>query len=135
MAKKPTNKSQAVRDYLKAHPEAKAGEIAAALNKKGVKITVSYVANIKTKLNKVGKAKKASPKAEVVEIVETVKKPAKNGGLTIDQVKKVSLLIKNLNGYQRVVEVLDVIHKIGGVKKFKELAAAIAGTETDAVPF
>jgi hypothetical protein len=130
MAKKQTvNKSQAVKDYVKAHPEAKAGEITAALNKKGVDISVSYVANIKTKLNKVRKAKKAPKQAEVVE------KPVKNGGLTIEQVKKVSLLMKTLGGLKGVNDVLDVVKEIGGVKKFKELAAAIAGTETDAVPF
>jgi arginine repressor len=136
MAKKQkVNKTQAVQDYLKNNPKATSGEIAAALNKKGIKITANYVANIKTKINKVRKAKKAPKQAEVVEIVEAVEKPSKNGTLTVEQVKKVSLLIKNLNGYQRVVEVLETIKELGGVKKFKELAAAIAGTETDAVPF
>jgi hypothetical protein len=138
MAKKQTvNKSQAVRNYAKAHPEATSGEIATALNKKGIKITANYAANIKTKLNKTSKVKKAPKQAEVAEKVEPIiEKPAKTGNvLTVDQVKKVSLLIKNLGGYQRVVEVLDVIHELGGVKKFKELAAAIAGTDTDAVVF
>jgi arginine repressor len=137
MAKKQkTNKSQAVRDYLKAHPEATSGEIAAALNKNGVNIAVSYVANIKTILNKGRKAKKAPKQAEVVEAVASVvEKPVKNGGLSVDQVKKVSLLMKTLGGYQRVVEVLDTVKELGGVKKFKELAAAIAGVETDSVPF
>jgi hypothetical protein len=137
MAKKQTvNKSQTVKDYVKAHPKAKAGEIAAALNKKGVDISVSYVANIKTKLNKVRKAKKAPQKAEVVESVEpVVEKPVKTGTLTVDQVKKVSLLMKTLGGEKRLYEVLDTVKELGGVKKFKELVAAIAGTDTDAVPF
>lgn len=137
MAKKQkVNKSQAVKDYLKAHPEATSGEIATALNKKGIDITANYVANIKTKLNKVRKAKNAPKRAEVVAATEpVVEKPAKNGGLTVDQVKKVSLLMKTLGGFKAVNEVLDTVKEIGGVKKFKELAAAIAGTETDVVPF
>ena len=56
--KQAVNKTQAVRDYLKAHPKAMSGEIAAALNKKGVKITSGHVANIKTKINKDRTAKK-----------------------------------------------------------------------------
>ena len=60
MAKKrKVNKSQAVRDYLKTHPQAKSWEIAAALNKKGIKITPSHVANLKTTLNKARTAKKS----------------------------------------------------------------------------
>ena len=61
MAKKQkVNKTQAVRDYLKNHPKAMSGEIAAALNKQGIKITPSHVANIKTQINKARTAKKAA---------------------------------------------------------------------------
>ena len=61
MAKKQkVNKSQAVRDYLKAHPEAMSSEIAAALVEKGIKITPAHVATIKTK----AKAKRSARKAE-----------------------------------------------------------------------
>ena len=137
MAKKQkVNKTQAVQDYLKNNPKATSGEIAAALNKKGIKITGNYVANIKTKLNKLRKAKKAPKQPTVVETVEpVVEKPSKNGTLTVEQVKKVSLLMKTLGGEKRLYEVLDTVKELGGVKKFKELVAAIAGTETDAIPF
>ena len=47
MAKKAkVNKSQAVRDYLKANPGAMSGAIAAALNKQGIKITAAHVASV-----------------------------------------------------------------------------------------
>ena len=68
MAKKQkVNKTQAVRDYLKTHPKAMSGEIAAALNKQGIKITADYVANIKTKINKARTAKKAAKQQAAVE--------------------------------------------------------------------
>ena len=51
-----------MRDYLKDHPDAMTGEIAAALNKQGIEITPSHVATIKTKINKTGTAKKAAKK-------------------------------------------------------------------------
>ncbi len=133
MAKKPkVNKTQAVRDYLTDHPGAVSSEIAAALNKKGVKITASYVANIKTTLNKAGKKKKASKKSTVhVEAAPVAEKPATNGGtLTLEQVKKVAHTIKTLGGCQRVTEVLEVIKELGGIKKFRDLAEAMTVTET-----
>ena len=69
MAKKPkVNKSQAVRDYLKTHPKATSGEIAAALNKKGITITANYAANIKSQSKKKRRATKA-PKLQVGEAV------------------------------------------------------------------
>ena len=146
MAKKQTvNKTQAVRDYLKKHPKAMSGEIAAALTKKGIKITPNYVSNIKAKINKTSKVKKSVKKTVKKPVKKTVvaetaapveEKPVRTGNMiTVDQVKKVSQLIKNLGGYQRVTEVLDTIKELGGMRKFKELAAAISGTDTDAVPF
>jgi hypothetical protein len=61
MAKK-VNKSQAVRDYLKAHPAAKSTEIATALKKQGIKITPGHVATIKTKIKAKRRARKAAAK-------------------------------------------------------------------------
>ncbi len=43
------NKTQAVRDYLKAHKKAKAQEVVDALAEQGVTITVGYVRTIKAK--------------------------------------------------------------------------------------
>jgi len=138
MAKKlKVSKTQAVRDYLKAHPEAKSGEIAKALTKQGIKITPNYVSNIKTTINKAGSKKKAAKKPAAVEAAPTVvETPAKNGGtITLDQVKKVAHTIKTLGGFHRVSEVLDVIKELGGMKKFKDLAEAMAVPETDGIPF
>jgi len=50
--KRSVNKTQAVRDYLKAHPAATNTEIATALNKRRIKITLGYVGNIRTKIYK-----------------------------------------------------------------------------------
>jgi hypothetical protein len=51
MAKKSAvNKSQTVRDYLKAHPGTGNKEIAEALSKQGIKLSPRHVANIKSKM-------------------------------------------------------------------------------------
>jgi hypothetical protein len=102
MAKKPkVNKTQAVRDYLKAHPKAMSGEIAAALTKQGIKINAGHVANIKTKINKERPAKKAAVEKPVAAVPAT---PviAENGKaaatVTLEHVKAVALTIKTLGG-------------------------------------
>lgn len=137
MAKKQANKTQAVRDYLKSHPGAMSGEIAAALNKQGIQITPSHVANIKSKINKTRTVKKAAKQQSPAEeaVPASVKKPTKVGDtITLDQVKRVARAIKTMGGFQRASEVLDVIRELGGAKKFKDLAEAMY-PEMDAIPF
>jgi len=128
--KSQVNKTQAVRDYLKDHSGAMSGEIATALTKQGIDITPRHVSAIQSKINKTGTAKKPA----VVEVAApaVVEKPTTNGGtITLEQVKKVAQTIKTIGGYERVIEVLDVIKASGGVKKFKDLAEAM----TDVVSF
>ena len=136
--KQKVNKTQAVRDYLKDHPNAKSGEIAAALKKRGIKITPSHVSSIKTKSKKARTVKRAAKQKVVVEASTpaAVEKPTKAGDtITLDQVKKVAQTIETVGGFQRVTEVLEVIRELGGVRKFKDLAEAMSATETDAIPY
>jgi hypothetical protein len=134
MAKKQKiNKTQAVRDYLKAHPAATSGEIAAALNKKGIKLTANYVANIKTQINKARTAKKGAKQTAV----EVVPEPTAKAGatVTLEHVKAVALTVKALGGFTRLNDLLCLIKDVGGTKKFKELLDAMSVPETDVIPF
>ena len=141
MAKKQkVNKTQAVRDYLKDHPKAKSGEIAAALNKQGIKITMNYAANLKTALNKTRPTKKAAKRPAKQVAVEAapavVEKPMKNGDtFTLAQVKSVAETVKTVGGVAHLNEILDLIKEVGGLKKFKDLAEAMAVPEVDDMPF
>jgi threonine aldolase len=137
MAKKQAvSKTQAVRDYLKAHPGAMSKEIAAALTKQGIKINAGHVANIKTKINKEVATKKTAKKPAATAVVPAiVEKPTNGGTITLEQVKKVAHTIKTLGGFQHVIEVLEVIKELGGVKKFKDLAEAMTVPDTDDIPF
>ena len=60
MAKREVNKAEAVRDYIKTHPQAKNGEIAAALTKHGITITPNYVSIVKSKSKSKLKAKRSA---------------------------------------------------------------------------
>jgi hypothetical protein len=139
MAKKPkVNKTQAVKEYLKANPTAKNQAVADALAKKGITLSANYVATIKTQIKKTGNAKKAAKQQVAVEIalpaaVETAAKAAAT--VTLEHVKAVALTVKTLGGPARLSELLGLIKEVGGVKKFKDLLEAISGTEADASPF
>jgi len=74
-------KSQSIRDYVHAHPEATSREIVAALEEQGITITLGHVATIKMMAD----AKKAAPP----------KKPAAT--LTQDQVKMIAQAIKRIH--------------------------------------
>ena len=137
MAKKrKVNKTQAVRDYLKTHPDAKNGEIAAALTKNGVKVSPNYVATIKSKVNKSRPAKKAAKprKTPVAGAVAAEPETTAKAGATVslEHVKAVALTIKTLGGSTRLNELLGLIKDVGGVKKFKDLLEAMSVPEVDA---
>jgi hypothetical protein len=137
MAKKQAvNKTQAVRDYLKTHRGAMSKEIATALNKQGIKIKPSHVANIKSQINKTRTAKKAvaAKKAPAAEPVVVAPEKATNT-ITIEQVKAVAQTVKAIGGFSRLNDLLGLIKEVGGVKRFKDLLEAMSGTDVDAIPF
>jgi hypothetical protein len=134
MAKKQkVNKSQAVRDYLKAHPKAMSGEIAAALNKQGIKITPAHVATVKSQSNKARTAKKVAKKQTAVEVAAPAVVEKAAATVTLEHVKAVALTIKTLGGSVCLYGLLALIKEIGGVKKFKELLDAMSATEEDTI--
>jgi hypothetical protein len=141
MAKKQkVNKTQAVRDYLKVHPKAMSGEIAAALTKQGIEINAGHVANIKTKINKERPAKKAAVAKPVAAVPASsvATEPEKNGKtaatVTLEHVKAVALTVKPLGGPTRLYELLGLIKDVGGVKKFKDLLDAMSASDADVIP-
>jgi hypothetical protein len=143
MAKKQkVNKTEAVREYLKAHRGAKASEIVEALGKKGIKLTVAHAANIKSKVTKVRRGRKtraAKPLVEVepAPVAAAPEAPAKPGTtITIEQVKAVAQAVKAVGGLARLDALLGLVKEVGGVKKFRDLAEAMSGaSEAGPIPF
>ena len=86
MAKSEVNKSQAVRDYLKANQKAKNQEVVEALAKKGITITANYVGNIKATHNKRRRA---------------VRKVVAKGGIGIPEVKAALAFLKSQVAFRR----------------------------------
>jgi hypothetical protein len=84
MAKKQgTSKSQAVRNYIKAHPKAANKDVSEAMAKQGVVVSPNHVANIKAKTRTRHKAARA-----VVS----------RRGLGIPEVKAALALLKECHG-------------------------------------
>jgi hypothetical protein len=138
MAKKPkVNKTQAVRDYLKANPQATPKETAAALTKKGIKITASHVSNIKSQAKAKRRAKKvlAKPVAVVAAPEPVVAEKKAADTVTFAQVKAVTQTVQAIGGFARLNELLGLVKEVGGLKKFKDLLEAMSMPETDKIPF
>jgi hypothetical protein len=136
MAKKQkVNKSQAVREYLKTHPKATSGEIAAALTKQGIKITPGHVANIKTKAKNKRRARKAAaakqgPAISTPTTIVGPEAPAlPANAITLEQIKAVGQMVKSIGGFGRFREMLDVIRQVGGLKRIRDILEAMAITE------
>lgn len=99
MAKKKegVTKTRAVLDFWKAHPHAKAKEIAEALTKAGTPITTAYVYNIKNK----GNTRRRAVKAVVVK-----------SGVGIPEVKAALALLKACGSDSNVKEALAAAKEI-----------------------
>ena len=112
------------------------------MNKKGIKITLGHVANIKTKLKKTKPVAKKSAVAKRVTAVpaspatEPVAAEKKAGNtVTLQHVRAVALTVKTLGGSARLNELLGLIKEVGGLRKMKDLLEAMSLPETDAIPF
>ncbi len=80
---KGVNKTQAVRDYLKANKKAKAQEVVEALAEQGITITVGYVRTIKAKSKRRRRA--------VKKVVENV---VAEGGVGVPEIKAAFAFLK-----------------------------------------
>jgi len=141
MAKKEkVNKSQAVRDYIRANRKATNTEVAEALAKKGIKLTANYVATLKSQAKSKRRARKAAAAQPVAEarkveaapaLAVASETPAKStNAITLEQIKMVGQMVKTIGGFGRLHEMLGVIKEVGGLKKFKDLLDAMAVSET-----
>jgi hypothetical protein len=142
MAKKEkVNKSQAVRDYVKANREA-TNKVADALTKKGIKVNPNYVATLKSQAKRKQRARKAAAtpvaSAPATPALAPVapEAPAKpSNAVTLEQIKMVGQMVKTIGGFRHLHDMLGIIKEVGGLKKFKDLLDAMSATDKDAIPF
>ena len=121
MAKKKAvtvNKTQAVLDYLKVHPEATATIVIPVLAKEGITVSQGLVNNTRSRLKKVGTTKKAAKKAVVVKKKRVARKKATRKNVTrpsvsalsakdLFEAKKLVDKLGSLDGARKAIETLE----------------------------
>jgi ribosomal protein L17 len=89
------NKTQVVRDYLKANKKAKAQEVADALAEQGIAVTVGYVRTIRAK----SKRRRRAVQAVVENVVA-------EGGVGVPEIKAAFAFLKATGGEARAKQAL-----------------------------
>lgn len=98
------NKSQAIRDYLKAHPKAGPTEVCKELKKKGLTVAPALVSNVKAAaLRKSGK--------------KPAKRKGRGPGRPAGAADKVSLA--------SLIDAREFVDRVGGVEQAKSLLKAL----------
>jgi uncharacterized Zn finger protein (UPF0148 family) len=74
-------------------------------------------------------------KQEAAPAAEPAASEKKADTVTFEQIKAVTQTVKMIGGFARLNELLGLIKDVGGLKKFKDLLAAMSAPETDEVPY
>jgi hypothetical protein len=101
MAKKAARgeKSQAIRDYFKANPKAKASEVVSALAEKGIKVSTPMVYTLKAR-NSMGKRRKQARSSG-----QTI-------GLSITSLLAAKKFVDQAGGIDQAREAIDALAKL-----------------------
>lgn len=110
------NKSEAIRQILDANPKAKPRQIVVDLAEKGIEVTAQFVSTIKTK----HKGRKGRPKTSVEgEAPRRGRPPGKASAA------KAATSTSGGLSLQGLLQVKDLVNKLGGLAKTKEALAAL----------
>jgi hypothetical protein len=119
MAKKSggPNKSQAIREYYAAHPNAKPKEISAELKKQGIDVTPAFISTIRS--TSMGKKKKtvkaASAKAAPAAAPAKASKATKassSPSISIESLIKAKGLVRDLGGIDAAIATLSALKRL-----------------------
>ncbi len=122
MAKKKTgapNKSQAIREYYKAHPKAKPKEVASELKKKGINVSTAFVSTIRSN----SKRKKTIGKPGRPPGKKSVRRgrPVGSGGsrtarggqeVSIESLLKIKRMVEEMGGINETRTALTALEKL-----------------------
>lgn len=92
------NKSQAIRDYFKAHPEAGPTEVSKALTGKGLAVSVALVSNVRHNMNKKSGFGTRRGRA--------------SGSVNVDSLRVAKKLADQLGGIDKARHALDVLAEL-----------------------
>ncbi|MEO9595539.1 hypothetical protein [Rhodopirellula bahusiensis] len=126
MAKKSggPNKSQAIRDYYGANPEAKPMEVAAELSKKGIVVTPAFVSTVKS--TTMGKSAKKSARKSAKKSAPSVKKSSKGAkrGRPVGSTNKATAASNEVS-LDSLLQVKKIVEEMGSVQDAKNALTAL----------
>ena len=96
------NKSEAVREFMASHPDAKPKEVSAALAKKGIKVTPQAVSTIRFQA-----AKKAGAKSG-----RRGKTKSQNGMVQVDTLVQAKQFVDKMGGVESAKQALNVLARL-----------------------
>ena len=100
------NKSQAIRDYLAANPQATPNEIVAALKQQGIKVSQGLVSNVKySKPRAGGKKRRGRPPGRG-------RATAANGALTASDLIEAKRVVEQLGGIEQARQALATLEEL-----------------------
>jgi hypothetical protein len=120
LAKKKTNKSQLIRDYLSSNPESSAAEIAKALN-----VQPALVYNVKRNLGMKGKGKRGRPpksaakKTQATKMASGSQSSTRNGAAANDfaLVLEAARFIQSCGSSERAKEALEAAEEVAAAMR------------------
>lgn len=113
--KKSVNKSQAIRDYYDANPEAKPAEVVAAMKKKGLVMNAQYVSIVKSNAKK--KSTRVVSAAPAKKSTGAKRGPHKAtlkaaGAISLDSLIKAKQLVEEMGGVEEARNALTALEQL-----------------------
>ena len=108
-----TNKSQAIRDYKKAHPSHKPAKIAEALDRQGIKVSAQFVSTILStskKKKKIGKP--GRPKGSAAKRKQQPVNQVSNSDVSFDSLLKVKQIVIEMGGIPQARAALRALEQL-----------------------
>ena len=110
------NKSQAIRDYLAAHPRAKPQAVATALVEQGVDVTPAFVSAVKHAAKKGRTGKRGRKTASTPSPIQATPRgraaASKDGALTVDRLLEAKRFAESVGGVAAARKALEALAQV-----------------------
>lgn len=110
MAKRKVNKSQEIRDYVKANRTASAKDVVEALKKKGIKVSSPMVANVKSKSGLTRNRRGRPRKDEAVS-----SRTAPGCAVALETLIEAKRFVAKVGSTQKALDVIRALEKLDSI--------------------
>ena len=112
-ASRKTNKSQAIRDYKKAHPNHKPAKIAEALEKSGIKVSAQFVSTILSNSKRHRQTRKPGrPKGSGTRSSASTANATAYDDVSFDSLLKVKEIVIEMGGIPQARQALGALEQL-----------------------